>query len=87
MLQNFSFKEKKNLFVLLQTTCSCSILANYMLPLANYMVLLPRKDSSEDNGTRTEPHQAGALLGDSQQSSYLYGKGEDYRHNMRILPV
>ena len=81
MLQNFNFKEKKNLFVLSRTTCSS--LANYMLPSRE----LHAPVTEEGLQRRTEPYQAGALLGDSQQSSYLYGKGEDYRHNMRILPV
>ena len=36
---------------------------------ANYLLMLPRKDSSECNGTKTEPHPAGVLLGSSHQSS------------------
>ena len=56
--------------------------------LANYMLLFPRKDFSEDNGTKTtEPHQAAALLGKQSTSCYLYREVEDYRYNMHILPV
>ena len=37
----------------------------------NYLNLLLRKDSSKKNGTKPQPHQAGALFGSSQQMYLL----------------
>ena len=56
--------------------------------LANYMLLFPRKNYSEDNGTKPQnPTKLQPYLENSQQSSYLYREVEDYRYNMHILPV